>query len=216
MPVLFVGKRGHALCEAAASLVRDQDPQATIVSGLRGDPQPAEFQTWSGDYIMSYLSPWIIPEATLGRARMAAINFHPGPPEYPGIGCTNFAIYNNETSYGVTCHHMSPKVDTGRIIAVTRFPVAGDETVLSLTQKCYIAIDQLFRQLLPGLLSHAPLPDAGVQWTRAPLTRAELDALCRITPDMSAAEIDRRVRAVTFPGAPGAFVELGGRRFVLE
>src|SRR5216684_8833236 len=124
MSVLFVGKRNHTFCAEAAKLLLEHDPHAGVVMGLRGEPAPAEFETWEGDYIVSYLSPWIVPEPLLNRARRAAINFHPGPPEYPGIGCTNFALYNNETSYGVTCHHMVPKVDTGAIISVKRFAVS--------------------------------------------------------------------------------------------
>jgi methionyl-tRNA formyltransferase len=216
MSVLFVGKRNHALCAKASTLLLESDPRTVVVMGVRGEPAPAEFESWDGDYIVSYLSPWIVPERLLKRARRAAINFHPGPPEYPGIGCTNFALYNNETSYGVTCHHMALEVDTGAIIAVRRFAVSPEDTVHALTEKSYEAIDQLFRDLLPRLLSRAPLPETTDRWTRRPFTRAELNALCRVTPDMSADEIERRIRAVTFPGAGGAYVVIGGRRFVLE
>ena len=111
---------------------------------------------------------------------------------------------------------MVPKVDTGAIISVKRFAVSHDDTVYSLTEKSYERIDQLFRELLPCLMSRVPLPESTDRWARRPFTRAELNALCRITPDMSPVEIERRIRAVTFPGAPGAYVEIIGRRFVLE
>ncbi len=66
-------------------------------------------------YIISFVSPWIIPENLLNSAQKAAINFHPGPPDYPGTGCYNFALYEGTKKYGVTAHHMEKKVDTGNI-----------------------------------------------------------------------------------------------------
>ena len=70
------------------------------------------------DYLISYISDIIIPAKILKRTRIYNINFHPGPPNYPGIGCFNFAIYNEEKNYGCTVHLMEPSVDTGQIINV--------------------------------------------------------------------------------------------------
>src|SRR4030095_109021 len=100
-----------------------------IVYSERSQPFPQDLHNWKGDLIISYLSQWIIPQLLLEKAAVAALNFHPGPPEYPGIGCTNFAIYDNVDEFGVTCHHMAARVDTGKIIAVKRFPVYESETV---------------------------------------------------------------------------------------
>src|SRR5574337_1427381 len=108
-------------------LLREHSSRVAAIVGKWGDPFPALWSEWEGDVIISYLSPWIVPTWLLKKAKIAAINFHPGPPEYPGIGCTNFAVYNAESEYGVTAHHMAGKVDTGAIIAVQRFPVLKDD-----------------------------------------------------------------------------------------
>ena len=63
------------------------------------------------------------------KSKTAAINFHPASPEYPGTGCNNFALYENAGEYGVTCHYMAPKADTGKIIKVKRFPVFANDDV---------------------------------------------------------------------------------------
>ena len=147
------------------------------------------------------------------RAQRAAINFHPGPPEYPGIGCTNFAIYNGETTFGVTCHHMAAQVDTGSIVAVHRFPLAPSDSMLALTERCYDAILEMYLEISSLIAAAEPLPVAPDTWQRRPYTRRELNALCRVTPDMGADEVARRVRAVSYPGAPGAFIDLHGYRF---
>ena len=68
-----------------------------------------KLKNWRGDYIFSFRSKYIVPKEILKKTKIAAINFHPGPPNYRGIGCVNFSILNNEKFYGLTCHLMSKK-----------------------------------------------------------------------------------------------------------
>ena len=184
--------------------------------GKRGEPFPKEVDCWSGDFIVSYLSPWIIPEYLLNKASISPINFHPGPPEYPGIGCTNFAIYDQVDTFGITCHYMNPKVDTGKLVAVRRFPLYKTDTVYSLTQRCYGCILSLFYEIMSLVLDKQEPPQSDEGWKRKPFTRQELNNLCRISPDMSEDEIKRRVKSVTFPNAPGAYTKIGGVNFIYE
>jgi len=121
MEILFIGKKHDQNAMLAAEYLNQTFPNTQIVFGARGENFPENLHLWKGDYIFSYLSPWIIPQGLLERAKKGAINWHPGPPEYPGIGCTNFAVYNDEKVYGITCHYMVDKVDTGKIIEVKRF-----------------------------------------------------------------------------------------------
>jgi methionyl-tRNA formyltransferase len=211
--ILFIGKKENVFCEIAQDTIRRSFPCSSLAIGKRGDPFPDDLRNWRGDYVLSYLSPWIVPECVLKNAATAAVNFHTGPPEYPGIGCTNFAIYNGESRVGVTCHHMAPRVDTGPIIAVRRFPLYEHDSGWSLTQRCYVAIQSLFYEIIDMILDGRELPTSEEMWTRTPYKRSELNALCEITLDMSESEIARRVRAVTFPGAPGAFIVINGMRF---
>jgi methionyl-tRNA formyltransferase len=213
--VLLVGKTTDPYSRKALELL-ERETDVTVRLGTRTDPFPADVGEWRGDYLLSYLSPWRIGSRLLDRVRKAALNFHPGPPSYPGIGCTNFALYNGERTYGVTCHHMAPSVDTGAIVAVRRFPILEHDTVLSLTERCHAAIFVMFAEILDIMTRGEALPDAGERWTRAAYKRADLDALCRITPDMPAAEVARRVRATTYPGMPGPYLEVDGARIPVE
>lgn len=205
--VLFLGKAGDEWCARAAEYLTLHSVRTDVHVGKRGDPFPHIDPDATFDYLISYLSPWIVPPALLQRARCAAINFHPGPPEYPGIGCTNFAMYEGATTYGVTCHYMDPQVDTGLIIRVIRFPLHSTDTVLSLTYRCYAYLARLFYEIVDLLVAGQPFPKATEQWTRYPFQRAELNTLCRLTQEMSQEEIHRRIRATTFPGYPGASFE---------
>ena len=56
------------------------------------------------DFIISYRSSMILKNRDISIANIAAINLHPGPPKYRGIGCLNYALYNNEKKYGFTIH----------------------------------------------------------------------------------------------------------------
>ncbi len=215
MNVLFIGKQGDALSDAAALYVSKIFDQATIVKGARNQPLPKEITDWQGDYIFSYLSPWIIPASVLVKASIGGINWHPGSPDYPGIGCTNFAIYNRAERFGMTCHWMNPKVDTGKIIETSYFPVTKNDTVYSITQKCYTDILKSFYNLTDRIANNQPLPESKESWRRLPYRRKELDALSKLTLEMSSEEMERRINATKYINH-WAFIEINGRRFYLK
>lgn len=212
-PSILLLSKDTLWCHAAERFVRALVPEVVVCAGGRSDPLPGETVEWTGDYIISFLSPWIVPPDVLARARVAALNFHPAPPEYPGIGCYNFALYDGVDGYGVTCHHMAARVDSGPLVRVARFPVFPGDTVELLKERSMVFLLQLFYEVIATIVAGQPLPVSAESWTRRPYTRRELDALCRITPDMPRGEIDRRIRATTFPSAPGPYLEIGDRRF---
>jgi len=210
--LLFLGKADDPDCASALEFCRQNFARLTACLGKWGDSLPDEARLWEGDYIVSYLSRWVVPEGLLKRARRAAINFHPASPEFPGIGCTNFALYENAAEYGVTCHHMAAKVDTGGIVAVRRFPVFPEDNVASLLERTYQHQLALFLEIAGLMAAGGQLPVSHETWTRPPFTRAQFNQLFKITPDMPQDEIARRVRAVSF-GEFQPYVEIDGYRF---
>ena len=210
--LLFLGKADDPDCARALEFCRGAFERLTYCLGKWGDPLPENIRNWEGDYIVSYLSRWVVPGALLRRASKAAINFHPASPEYPGIGCNNFALYEDAKEYGVTCHHMAPKVDTGRIIAVRRFPVLPDDDVAALLRRTYENQIALFFEIVQLMADGKPLPVSNETWTRPPFNRKQFNELFCITPDMPEDEIARRVRAVSYQSFQ-PYVELSGFRF---
>jgi len=200
MSLLFLMKPTY-WCDVARRFIEENFSNYLIVEGEWGDPIPEFLYEWEGDYIISFLSPWIIPLKILENCKIAAMNFHPAPPEYPGIGCYNFAIYDGVKEYGVTCHIMLEKVDTGSIIAVTRFPIYGSETIVSLKQKTMIYLTDLFYEVMDRLIKGEELPRSDEKWARRPFTRKEFQELCKLRLDMSEDEFSRRLKATYFPGA---------------
>lgn len=183
-----------------------------ITSNERYKKFPEKYLNISGDYLISFLSPWIIPKKVLNNF-VLAINFHPGSPEYPGAGCYNFAIYEEAKEYGVTAHFMNEEIDAGDIIKVKRFPVFVNDSVLSLQRRTYDYMLILFYEVISELREKGRLEKSNEKWKRRAFKRKDIDELCKLDFSMPKEEILRRIRATYYPGMPGPYFELYGKKF---
>jgi methionyl-tRNA formyltransferase len=213
--ILFLGKKNDAYCDRALKFVEDNFENVTCYYSAWGEEMPSAIKDWSGDYILSYLCRWVVPVSVIEAANKEAINFHPASPDYPGIGCNNYALYENASAYGATCHYMAGRVDTGKIIAVKRFPVFATDDVSTLLQRTYEFQLVLFYEVVGKILEGKALPESDEHWTRPPRSRKEFNQLGIIDPAMSDEEIARRVRAVSY-GMFQPAIEIAGLRFELK
>lgn len=165
------------------------------------------------DILISYISPWIIPNQILMKTKRWNLNFHPGPPEYPGIGCFNFAIYDCANEFGSTAHIMEPKVDSGKIIGVERFKMNHNETVESLSIKTYKSQLNLYKSIISYIFKNDELPESLEMWKRKPYKRTELEKLATIEKHFDQIEIEKRIRATYYKGKPSPFIEIFGYKF---
>ncbi len=210
--VVFFGKDRPGSKEAILYL-RRHFLHVDIFIGKTNDGFPKKAYAGKYDICISYISPWLIPKKILANIKEFALNFHPGTPNYRGIGCTNFALYNGEKRYGVTAHLMATQVDAGKIIAVRKFAVSSTDSVYSVTLKCYKNIIAQFYNILNYYLAFGRLPRSKERWGKKLYTRKELDDLCRLDVGMLPEEIRRRVRATFFPNMPGPYLDISGLRF---
>ena len=111
---------------------------------------------------------------------------------------------------------MNPKVDTGEIIGVKRFPMSGNETVETLSRKTYKILPLLFEQIINYIVKNDSLPESLETWKRIPYKRTELEELATIDTGMSKKEIEKRIRATFYKGKPAPFIELYGYRFEFD
>jgi len=146
--------------------------------------------------LLSFCSPVIVPGELLAAFPGPSYNFHPGPPERPGRFPSAFAIYERATRFGVTVHEMTEQVDAGPIVTADWFAVSEDidlHGLEKLTLGCAVA---LFFRLAPFLaVNPKPLPRFYIPWSGVKRTKAQLDAICAITPDLSETEVALRRRA---------------------
>jgi len=147
--------------------------------------------------ILSYCSRWIVPQWLLDRAPIA-LNFHPAPPEYPGIGGLNWALYNGDEAFGVTCHHMVQKVDAGPIVEVRRFPVHAADDVPCLFARTHREMEAMARDVITRLCEGWDAPPSNDEWSEVTRRRCELDDMMDPPRDAPEAEIKRRKRAFEF------------------
>ncbi len=213
MKICFLTKKDKLGVREAIDLTKTITKDIDIFYGNVSDPFPKKIAQQNYDIIISYISPWIVPKAILNKTIRWNINFHPGPPEYPGIGCFNFAIYDSANKFGVTAHNMESKVDTGEILGVRRFSMTKEETVKSLSKKTYSALLLLYKDIINYLEKNNSLPQSDEIWKRKPYKRSELEDLATIKPDMSEEEIKKRIRATYFQGKPAPFVKLFNHKF---
>jgi methionyl-tRNA formyltransferase len=212
MKILFLGKKDDSHGLRARDFCQRLLGETASYFSVWGDVLPEDVRRWRGDLIIGYLGRWIVPPEVVGHAKYGAINFHAGPPEYPGIGCQNFALYDGAAEYGVACHHMSPDVDTGQIIAVSRFAMYEADDVSSLLVRSYDYMLTLFHEVMSTFAATGKFPISRESWKRKAFTRRELNDLSVIPIGASKEEIARRRRALTF-GAFAPYVELHGVRF---
>lgn len=209
--ILLLTKKSDT-CRIAQEFTKQHFSEVHVIEGDVGEKLPEINEEYG--YMISFLSPWIIPASILAKAKYA-INFHPALPTYPGIGCYNFAIYNKEKEYGVTCHHMLPKVDRGKIIQVLRFPMYETDTISILKNRTMDYLLRSYFEFIQYIKKNPEPPQSNEQWQREPYKRKDLQALCRLSPDMSEEEIDLRIKSTYFPGAADSpYIELHGKKFV--
>jgi len=213
MHVILLTKKEKPGVRDAVELANVYFKNLVVCYGKIKDELPPEIIDKKYDLIISYLSPWIVPKEILERTIKWNINFHPGPPEFPGIGCFNFAIYKSVKQFGATAHIMEPKVDTGEIIGVKHFSMTENETVETLSKKTYAALLSLYKDIIDYIVANNSLPKSDETWKRNPYKRKELEDLATISENMSKQEIDKRIRATYYPGKPAPYIELFGYRF---
>ncbi|MBN2421611.1 hypothetical protein JXB41_00165 [Candidatus Woesearchaeota archaeon] len=213
MKILLLTKKSK-YCKIVQDCIKNKIPNTEIFEGESGDPLPNI--EWEGDYIISYLSPWIVPKELLNKAKFS-INFHPASPKYPGIGCYNFAIYNQEKEFGATCHYMLEKVDSGKIVKTIKFQMQDTDTVQSLKERTMDYMLTLFYDILKFIEKEKPLPRSDEKWLRRPYTRKDLQELCKLSLDMDENEIKRRLKATYFPNARDLpYLEVYGNKFIFK
>ena len=213
MNIVLIVKSNKPTASEAIKYLQKSFNNIHLVDVSKKKPNLKKLSKINPDYLISYISDCIIPSPILTNTKNYNINFHPGPPEYPGFGCYNFALYQESKTYGCTCHIMEKIPDTGRIIDVKKFRVNKTETVLSLSNKTYKNMLTQFKDIIDKLKNNQKIKFSNNQWLRHPYKKLDLDKLCQINLSMSDKEVAKRIRATFYPGKPNAYINFKGYNF---
>lgn len=221
--VLFFGRAKCSSTEdLLKKLVRYGFDVTFIKSRNRGEKLPEDIYWWEGEYILCFRSLFVLPKRLIDKASIAAINFHPAPPEYPGSGCINFALYDEVSEYGVTAHVMNELVDNGEILEVRRFPVTPHDDLPTVLSRAHSELFNLCSDFISGIYSYSESflrekikSSENEVWKGNARLLKELDALQKIDITVSEKELKRIIRATYIEGYPPR-IELHGFTFRLE
>ena len=215
-------------CEVPAVVASEPDEwtaeeqRVDLVAAAHGIPLLSERDVYGAaergelgevDLVVSFLFWNRIREPLISLGRFGAVNLHPAPlPDLRGVGGYNVVLLEGRREWGVSCHFVDERIDTGDLVEVERFPIdPGRETALSLDMLSQERLLALFQRVMEGALSGAALPREP-QGEGRYVSRAELEELRLVRPGD---DLERKLRAFWYPPWPGAVVELEGRRVTL-
>lgn len=104
------------------------------------------------DVLLSIVCRNILADDVIHWPSLAAVNYHNSAlPAFAGVSAASAALLSAASQHGVTWHLMVPLFDAGDILVQRRFPIAPDDTALSLNARCFEAAIESFSELLSGL-----------------------------------------------------------------
>ena len=190
-------------------------------TGKRKENLTNKIDTWNGDYIIHLGSYYKLTKNDLNRARMA-INFHPGPPKYPGSGGYSKALLNLDKKFGVTVHFMNDKIDNGKIIGFYSFKINSNFDLKKLIFMTDHYKFFVFKKIIKTLLNKngenrlLKLSNNNkFKWSKKRGKITDIDNLQRIRTFISKKKLEKIIRSTSI-GNHNPFIILHGYKFVLK
>jgi hypothetical protein len=190
--ILLAGEAEHV---ALSLLLRGHNPGLTVIPvATSADLAALGADVLARARLIAFVTPEIVPGDTLARLGFGALNFHPGPPSYPGWAPAHFALYERATEFGATVHVMVERVDAGPIVDVARFPIPSNISVVGLEGLAYAHLAHLVWRNARSLAADPKLPAAlPVRWGSRKYSRRAYRAICEIPLDIPRDELARRL-----------------------
>lgn len=151
----------------------------------------------------------LVPNVILMESELGGINLHPSLlPKYRGAFSAPWAIINGEKETGITYHFMTNQFDRGNIVLQSRVSIDRDETGLSLFHKLIELGKENFNKAFNEVVTHGyqgkPQEGTSSYYPREVPFQGLIDTTW--TDD----QIDRFIRAMTFPPKPYARLVING------
>jgi len=165
------------------------------------------------DLMFSFYYRHMLPQAILDVA--PAYNMHGSLlPRFRGRAPVNWAVLHGATEIGATLHEMTVKPDAGAIVAQQAVPILPDDTAFEVFGKVTVAAELALYGVLPALLAgSAPrIPNDLAQGSYFGGRKPEDGRIDWRQPADAVYNLHRAVA----PPYPGAFTDVGARRFVIE
>jgi methionyl-tRNA formyltransferase len=203
--------------EALKTILHRAAPTISITHvATRADLETVAAKGLAAKRLIGFCTPVIVPKAILDGLDGPAYNFHPGPPDFPGLYPACFAINSRADQFGVTAHEMWENVDEGPIVGVDRREISPDIDRMHLETLSHTMINQLFERLAPALVGDASLPHVDEHWSGTVTRQADFEAICEVPQNISLDDLELRYRAVGQGPDHSLNVKIHGVRFNLD
>jgi methionyl-tRNA formyltransferase len=199
--ILFICRKNDTLSFKIYKILKKKFSHITIFySKTYNEKINSKIKSWKGDYILSFRSLLILPNSVIKNAKIAAINFHPGPPEYRGVGCLNYSIFNDDSHYGVTAHLMNHKIDSGKILKVLRYRISKkknlDKILEQTHQKLFLLITLFINLIADNKFNiNNLIKNNKEKWSKVIKLRSDLDNFYIINKKISKTILQKKLRA---------------------
>ena len=220
--VLFMGRSGCSYSKKIKKLLEKSSKKFYCFESCKsGEKIHTKYLSLNYDFIFCFRSFCILKKNILKKVNKASINFHGGPPEYRGVGCINYALYENSKFYGCTAHLINDKVDNGKIIDIKKFYIDKKDSisdVLTKTNKIMfsLAISTIKNiKKNPDFLENQILKNKDIKWSKKIKKRKDLNNFYQINKNIKKNDFLNKIRATdTLSFKP--YIKLYGKKFILE
>lgn len=231
MKAIFCGSDNPASCEALKRLVNmsigieycllSNEKNADIIDYCINSNIPVvntvdEIKCNSIDLLVSFSYKRLIPVSLINRARVA-INCHPAPlPFYRGRGTTSQVLLQKGDKWGVTCHYIAEKFDTGRIIERRMFDITDNlRTGKELSDYSWVKCVELLSDVVGKIYCGIELDSYDQEKGGKYYSMADLQDAKKVSYNDSADVINTKIEALWFPPYGGAYIEIDNQKFYL-
>lgn len=162
----------------------------------------SKVRTYNCDLFVSMSFNQIFKSELINLPKYKTINCHAGKlPFYRGRNILNWALINDEKSFGITVHYIDEGIDTGDIILQREFPITDEDNYNTLLETSYtqcanILYDSivLFKENRVKRVRQKDISPIGFYCTQRKIGDEILDW------NQKSREIFNFVRAISYPG----------------
>ncbi len=166
------------------------------------------------DYLISFLNSRYIDSTVRKKIKLGSFNFHPGPPDYPGFGCYNFALLDKVNFYGSTLHVINDKFDNGKIINVKKFKISYKRIDLNkLIIMTHRNITKQAKDFIDLVRGGRLKIKSNLKWKRKAYSREEFENARKIKLTDSKSNVLKKIKAFTYKDYESVYINFKGLKF---
>ena len=174
------------------------------------------------DILIAFRSYFIFKKNFLNKVKLLSLNFHPGPPGYRGFGCANYALFNNDKSYGVSAHLIDEKIDHGQILDVEKFLIKKNYNLSDLLKKTHSTQVKQCKRIISrmcdlnfNLKNYLLKYPCEEKWSKKLYSKKDLDKFYEIERKINKNDFYKKLRSTRIENHQ-PYIILHGKKFILK